>query len=209
MEDFCGDIYLNLPEEANMQLPNPTLLNYYNDLNQRTFWIDEEIGDQYQELVQYIIRINREDSLIPSESRKPIKLMIISPGGSLEITEELVSMIELSITPIYGYALGQVASGASMIYLACHKKFALPNAYFLIHKGSASNIGGDFNQIEAFMEDYSKQINEMVEFYKTHTTFDENEIVTRMKGADWYVRINEALEKGIVDELITDISIMF
>ena len=58
------------------------------------------------------------------------------------------------------------------------------------------------------MEDYNKQIEKMVGFYKTHTSFEEGLIEKKMNGADWYVYINEALENGIVDEIIEDIDVM-
>lgn len=207
MEDITN-LFLNLSREANLQLADPELVAYYTDLQERVLWLTGEIDESWTEVVQHIVRINREDKELPVEKRKPIKLMILSGGGSLEITDELVNIIELSKTPVYGYGLGIVASGASMVYLACHKRFALKNTYFIIHKGSANNIGGDYAQIAAYMEDYNKQIEKMVGFYKTHTSFEEGLIEKKMNGADWYVYINEALENGIVDEIIEDIDVM-
>ena len=207
MEDVTN-LYLNLPQEANLQLADPELVTFYTDLRERTLWLFGEIDDGWNEVVQLIVRFNREDKGLPIEKRKPIKLMILSGGGSLEITDELVNIIELSKTPIYGFGLGMVASGASMIYLACHKRFALKNTYFIIHKGSANNIGGDYAQIAAYMKDYDKQIEKMVQFYKTHTTFKEEIIEQKMSGADWYVYVDEALKNGIVDELISNIDMM-
>lgn len=206
--DKITNLFVGLPNAANLQLADPELLAFYTDLKERTFWLIGEIDDGWEDIVQHIIRINREDHGLAIDERKPIKLMILSEGGSLEISDELVNIIELSKTPIYGFGLGMVASGASMVYLACHKRFALSNTYFIIHKGSANNIGGDYAQIAAYMEDYNKQIEKMVKFYKTHTTFPAEMIEEKMSGADWYVYVNEALENGIVNELITDIDVM-
>lgn len=79
----------------------------------------------------------------------------------MEVAKVLCEIIRLSKTPVYTIAIGITASAASMIYLAGHKRFATNNAYFLFHHGSCSNIGGDYNQVEQFMEDYKKQIEEL------------------------------------------------
>jgi ATP-dependent protease ClpP protease subunit len=114
----------------------------------------------------------------------------------------------MSKTPIYGLALGVVASGASIIYLSCHKKFALPNSCFLLHKGSCSGVSGTYDEIVAFARDYEIQIETLMKFYIQKTKYTQEEIAENIQ-TDWYIRIDEALEKGIVDEIIKDISIFF
>lgn len=47
----------------------------------------------------------------------------------------------------------------------------------------------------------------MMEFYQTHTKFTKAEIENNM-GTDWYVRLDTALEKGMVDELVTDLEVL-
>jgi len=61
------------------------------------------------------------------------------------VGEILTSVIKLSRTPVYGIALGMVASAASIVYLGCHRRYALPNAYFILHRGSCEGIGGSYN----------------------------------------------------------------
>lgn len=184
--------------------PNPSWVKYYEELDDRVYWLIDEVDDDLLYLVDKIFRWNREDKDIPIEERKPIKLYINSPGGSLDIEETLVSVIQLSKTPVYGIALGMVASAASLIYLACHKKFALPNAYFILHKGSTSGMSGNFNDIQAAMNDYKKQVEKMIEFYISNTKYTEEEIRTNIDN-DWYVRDEDIIKFGLVDEIVTDI----
>lgn len=200
--------FFQVPEEANLSLADPSLLDYYYDRNARTFWLLGEIDDSWNTFSQQIIRINREDVGIPVDERKPIKFIIASGGGSAEITDDLVNLISISKTPIYGYGLGMIASGASMIFLACHKKYALKNAYFIIHKGGVDNVGGDYIQLAAFMKNYDRDVEKVVNFYKTHTSFEGKYIEDKMNGADWYVYLDEAIEHGMVDEVIEDIEVM-
>ena len=41
-----------------------------------------------------------------------------------------------------------------------------------------------------------------------HTTYTKEEIVNKIDG-EWYVRKDEAVEKGIAHEVINDISMLF
>lgn len=195
-----------IPEIANHQLPDASLLQFYNDLENRIYWIDDEINTYSYDLIQYILKWNREDKDIPISERKPIRLIFCSPGGDLDVEEAIVSIINLSKTPIYGIAISCVASAASLIYLSCHKKYALPNAYWILHRGSC-NISGTYDQVMAAMEDYALQVEKMMEFYQAHTKFTKAEIENNM-GTDWYVRLDTALEKGMVDELVTDLEVL-
>lgn len=204
----CYQIQLPaIPNGANLQLADPSLLNYYHDLENRIYWLNDEISCYTFDLVQYITRWNMEDKGIPVADRKPIRIIIDCAGGALSVSETLSNIIKLSKTPIYGIALGFVASGASVIYLSCHKKFALPNTVFVLHKGSCSGVSGTYDEIVSFARDYEKQIETLMTFYIEHTKYTEEEIVENIQS-DWYIRMEEAIEKGLVDELITDIDIL-
>lgn len=193
--------------DANLQLAAPSLVHYYHDFNNRCLWLDSEIGEDNFDIVQSIIRWNQDDKDIPIDERKPIKIFFHSPGGSLDVGEILTSVIKLSRTPIYGVALGMVASAASIIYLGCHKRYALPNAYFILHRGSCEGIGGNYNEVQAAMEDYRLQISRMEKFYIENTTYPEEVIKSKIQ-TDWYIHCDEAMKYGIVTELVQDIDVL-
>lgn len=203
------NIYVQLPKGLeNLSLPDPALVNYYTDLENRTYWLNDEIGSDTLDLVQYIYKWNREDKGKAVEKRKPIHIIIDCGGGSLSVSETLSNVIKLSKTPVYGIALGYVASGASVVYLSCHKKLALPNAVFVLHKGSCSGVSGTYDEIVAFAKDYEKQMETLIGFYIDNTGYTEEEIIENIQ-TDWYIRKDEALEKGLVDEIISDIDVFF
>lgn len=195
-----------LPDNATLQLADPSLVNFYTDLDNRIYWLSDEINNYTFDLVQYIIRWNREDKNIPVDERKPIRIIIDCPGGHLSVSETVSNIIKMSKTPVYGIALGYVASGASVIYLSCHKKFALSNSVFVLHKGSCSGVSGTYDEIVAFARDYEKQMEVLINFYIDNTKYTEEEIEENIQ-TDWYIRTEEALQKGIVDELVTNIDI--
>lgn len=199
-QDFIDALF---GADANLQLADPSLVQYYHDLANRSIWIDSEINASTLDIVSKIIRWNREDKGKPIDERKPIKLFFLSPGGDLEIEEAVVSTIRLSQTPVWGIAMGMVASAASLIYLSCHKRFALPNAYLIIHQGSAQ-MGGNYDQMVAAMKDYEEQIERMTRFYIENTDYTEEEIRANIK-TDWYVRGEELLERKLITNWVSTI----
>ena len=138
--------------------------------------------------------------------RVPIKILFDSQGGDLDAQAAICSIIELSKTPIIGIAIGLVASAASTIFLSCHVRLALKSSYFILHKGSAA-LQGDFENIMNSLDDYKKEVEKMVSFIIERSTYTREEVEEHIKK-DWYVRAPQALEKGLVDEIINDINVL-
>ena len=207
MEDLINVL---IPKSANpnLALPDPELLTVYRGVENRVIWILDEIDATAFDWAELIIEYNRQDALIEPNHRKPIRLMIASPGGSLECANMLIDVISMSLTPVYAVAMGMCASAASMIYLACHKRYALSSASFLFHKGSCSGIDGTFDQVQNFMEQYRKEVEKLVVFYKSHTNYDPEVIEDKLNHGDWYIDLKEALDKNVVNSIATDIEIL-
>lgn len=203
-----SNIFFELSKEANLQLADPELVRFYRDYGNRVIQINDEINEDTLSVIDDILAWNKEDYGLEPEERKPIRLMFNSVGGSLDVQDSICSIIKLSKTPVYGYAIGMVASAASLIYLTCHKKFALPAAYFVLHRGSVSNVSGNFNDVINMISDYQKQVEKMVNYIISNSDYTQEEVEANIE-ADWYVRVDEALEKGIVDEIVTDIDVFF
>ncbi|MBE5927598.1 MAG: ATP-dependent Clp protease proteolytic subunit [Lachnospiraceae bacterium] len=192
----------------NLSLPAPELITFYKNLENRVIWLDSEVDDLYLEYARYIIDFNREDKDIAIEERKPIKLMIMSPGGSLAINNAMIDLIKMSKTPVYGYNMGTADSAACFMFMACHKRFAMPKASFLLHKGSTTNMSGTYDQVAAEMDEYERLISELALFILEHSSISE-ETLTQNLGGEWYVTAKQACEEyGFVDEIVTDINVL-
>lgn len=204
----CANIII--PKEiANQQLPDPELRNYYVDLENRIFWLDEEVTPYLLELIKYIIRWNAEDEKwnVPVEDRLPIRIFFFSPGGDLDINYSLIDTIKMSKTPVIGINIGQCASAAAYIFLSCHKRYMLPHAYFILHQGGGT-LSGTFEQICAQMRDYQEQVEELASFVLEHTSYTEEAVDEKIVG-EWYIRKDEALENGVVHGIVDNISMLF
>ena len=102
----------------NLHLPDPSLLQFYKNYDNRIIWIDDEITEMTLEYAKMIMQWNFEDKQnnIPIEERKPIKILFFSPGGSLEVNNSLVDTITLSETKVIGINVGVAASSGCFIY---------------------------------------------------------------------------------------------
>ena len=122
----------------NLQLPDPSLLQFYKNYENRIIWIDDEITEMTLEYAKMIMQWNFDDKKnnIPVDKRKPIKVIFFSPGGDLAVNNCLIDTIQLSMTKVIGINVGVAASSGCFIYLACHERYTFPTAEFLIHKGA-------------------------------------------------------------------------
>ena len=190
----------------NLNLPAPELVQFYEDLDNRTIWIQGEIDGSLLDLHSKIMKWNAEDKDVAIENRIPIKLFIFSPGGDLAVTMNTVSMIRLSKTPVYTYNMGECFSGAFVLLIAGHKRFALPYSSAMCHSGSGL-VGGTYQQTDNAMKDYKAQVEVMKQFILERTTIPPKMLNKKM-GDDWYLSLDEQLANGVVDEVVEDMSVL-
>ena len=186
----------------NLNLPNPDLLSMYQNYENRVIWLDTEVDDSWLLYAKWIIKWNEEDKGIPEQDRKPIKLFFYSPGGDLDINNMLIDIIKLSKTKIQGVAVGIVCSAACFIYMACHERFALPHAEFLLHSGSAEGISGTAQQIEAYNAQYKKKIKQLKEYLYDY--IPKKTVDAKMRG-EWFFDSKEAVELGVAHKIISSL----
>lgn len=134
-----------IPQNAeNLQLPDPSLLQFYKNYENRILWIDDEITTMTLEYAKMIMQWNFEDKQnnVPKESRTPIKVIFFSPGGDLEVNNCLVDTIQLSETPVIGINVGMAASSGCFIFLHVIRDihFQLPSSLFIRELDSLQGI---------------------------------------------------------------------
>lgn len=196
-------LQVNIPKSVeNMQLPDPELLSYYRDLDNRVLWLDTEVDETCLDLVKKILDWNRED--LQAQNPTPIKIFFFSPGGELDVNNALIDVIKLSRTPIYGYNIGRCYSAAAYIFLACHKRYGLSSAQFLLHQGSGQ-FQGTYQEILPQVMAYQEQISELATFVSERTAYTPDEIAENIVS-DWYISTEEGLEKGVYHAIVEDIN---
>ncbi len=204
MDGFTIDV--PIPESLeNLQLPAPELLNTYCLNEYRIIYIDYDIDISILQVQRQIILYNLQDkeSNVPVEERKPIKILIDSPGGYLSETMSLIAVIEQSETPIWTFNIAEAYSGGSMILISGHKRFALPYSKALVHTGSGG-LSGTHEQVMAQSKKYEKEVKVMGDFICSHTKID-SKLYSKNKAKEWYLDTEEQLKYGLVDEVVTNL----
>ena len=188
----------------NLQLPDPELLMYYKNLDDRIIWLDSEVDGTWLTYEKQILLWNKEDkdANIPPKDRKPIKLFFYSYGGSLDINYSFIDVIETSVTPIIGINMGQACSAACFIYLACKKRYAMPHSSFLIHQGGVDGgFNGTYEQVVAAIMEYQRQMEVLAKYIMEHTKISAEEMEQNF-STDWYLTAEEAVKKGVANKII-------
>lgn len=189
----------------NSILPCVDEVNVWKLAENRVFYLDYDIDETVFEIQRAIINFNIEDSELDVDNRVPIKILIDSPGGNLDETMALASTITMSKTPVYTINVGIAYSGAGVILMAGHKRFAFPYSRALIHTGSGC-LTGTFEQTETAQKNYKKQVDEMGKFILSHSSIDDK-TYKKYKNQDWYLDSSEQIKYGITDEILTSLDI--
>lgn len=196
---------LEIPKSAeNLQLPDPDLLEFYKDSENRIFWIDGEIDDTTLNVVKTIMRINLEDDRLKlsSEERVPIKIFIDTNGGDVQVMWILVNAIKISKTPVHTIVYCTALSAGAHILAAGHKRFAFPGATILVHSGGVG-YQGTVEQVESAKKYYDSLGKKANDKLLGDTTISPKDL--KKKGAsDWYLSAEEALANGMIDKIIDD-----
>ena len=201
---MANDLCIEIPRNAeNLSLPSPELVNFYKEIERRTLWLDDEIDINCLEIERYILNFNKEDVGMPVEERAPIKLMFFTPGGSIDVNNSLIALIQMSKTPVWGVNMGVAHSAGAFVYLACQYRLAMPGSVFLLHQGSAE-LSGTHGQVEQITNEYKRQIAELVEYVGRRTKIPKAKLAREIKR-EWFVEAKEALSLGICDKIVDSI----
>lgn len=198
------NVLLSIPTSvANLQLPDPDLRDFYKDEQDRIFWVTTEINDSLLDLVKMIIKCNKEDKGKPVEERTPIKVFIDSPGGDVCALWTTIKAIEISKTPVHTINYCTAFSAAADLLASGHKRYALPGTSVMVHSGSCM-FGGTMEQAENMKKHFDKLGKKVTDYFLAHTKVDPKTFKKKAPG-DWYMDEEDALQNGLIDEIVTDL----
>ena len=168
-------------------------------LRQRIIILGTPINDQIANLtVAQLLYLASEDA------QKPIRLYINSPGGHVYAGMAIYDTIQQVECPVSTVAVGFTASFGTVLLAAGTKgmRYALPNATVHMHQplggaqGQASDIEIQANEILRLRE----SINQILSFHTGQSAEQIEEDFDR----DRYMTAEEAMEYGLVDEVLTN-----
>lgn len=209
MDELMNGLLVGIPEStANLQLPDPTLRQFYLDEQDRIFWVDSQIGEETLELVKMIIRCNKEDKGKPASDRKPITVMIDSPGGSVEVLLSIIKAISISTTPVRTVCYCTAYSAAADLLASGHEgmRYCMPGTSIMMHSGSCA-YQGTASQVDAAKKFYDAMGKKITDHIYARTNIDAK--TQRKMKDDYYMTDEDALKLGIIDKIIDNFDELF
>jgi ATP-dependent Clp protease protease subunit len=142
---------------------------------------------------------------LDSQSEKPIKLFINTPGGSADDGFAIHDLIRFVKAPVLNICVGLNASAGSLILLAVPKerRLALPNARIMIHQPSGGGRGR-VTDIEITADEILKlraRANELI----ARETGNSLEKVERDTDRDCWLSAEESKSYGLVSRVVNSL----
>lgn len=140
---------------------------------------------------------------LSQKSSKPIKLLINSPGGSVEDGQAVVDAILTSKAPIITVAMGKAMSAAFDIFLAGDYRVVYPNTVLMCHSGSAVLEKQTLPQINAEAELHKVYFERWAKWYASRSKISEKDWYTLLNtGLNRYFFPEESLKVGLTHEIV-------
>jgi ATP-dependent Clp protease, protease subunit len=168
-------------------------------LNQRVLVLDGVLDDDNGTLLTtQLLTLAAED---PGAG---IALWINSPGGSVPSMLAIRDVMRLVPCEVSTLALGLACSAGQFLLSAGAKgkRFALPHARILMHRGSAG-IGGSAADIEVQADDLRHMVDTVLGLIADDTGQPVERIFEDSLHDHWYTA-EQARDYGFIDEIIAD-----
>jgi ATP-dependent Clp protease protease subunit len=166
-------------------------------LKERIIFIGTPMDDEISNLI-----IAQMLFLASEDSEKDINIYINSPGGVVTAGLAIYDTMQYLKCPITTICIGQAASMGAMLLAAGSKgkRYALPNARIMIHQ-PLGGAQGQATDIEIQTKEIMRVKKLLNEILAKHTGQPLAKI-EKDTDRDFYMSAQEALEYGIVDEVI-------
>ena len=143
------------------------------------------------------------------DPERPISIYINSPGGSFTALTAIYDTMRYIKPDVQTICLGQAASAAAVILAAGTKgkRLALPNSRILIHQPSMSGDGsyGQSSDLEIQAREIMR-IRTLMEQMLAENTGQPVDKISRDVERDKFLTAQEAVEYGIIDDILTSLS---
>ncbi len=172
---------------------------YSRLLKERIIFVHGPVDDGMASLVvAQLLFLEKEDA------DKDIDMYINSPGGSVTAGLAIYDTMQLIKPDVATICAGMAASMGSILLTggAPGKRYALPYAKMLIHQPWVSQVGGQATDVEIHARDLIATRRSLAGIYE-QTTKKPIETVLKDIERDYYMTSQEALEYGLIDQIIS------
>ncbi len=140
------------------------------------------------------------------DPERPISIYLNSPGGSYTALTAIYDTMRYIKPDVQTVCLGQAASAAAVLLAAGTKgkRLALPNSRILIHQPAAEGNYGQSSDLEIQAKEIMR-IRTQMEGMLAESTGQPIEKVSLDIERDKFLTAQEAVEYGIVDDILTSL----
>ena len=167
-------------------------------LRERIIFLGTPIGDQISNLiVAQLLYLEREDP------DKDISLYINTPGGVISSGLAIYDTIQLIKPDVSTICVGLAASMGTVLLCAGTngKRYALPNSTIHMHQ-PMGGAQGQATDIEIAAREILR-MQDMIRQIISHHTGQPYDRVARDTDRDYYLNAEQAMEYGIIDEVLS------
>ena len=170
---------------------------YSRLLEDRIVFIGTPIDDHVANLViAQLLFLQKENK------NQDINMFLNTPGGSVTAGLAIYDTMQFVQCPVATYCIGQAASMGAVLLAAGSKgkRHALPHARIMIHQ-PWGGVAGTAADISIQAEEILRMKQTLTEILAQHAGQDV-ERVARDSDRDFFMSAREALEYGLVDEIV-------
>lgn len=170
---------------------------YSRLLRDRIIFLGDQITDHISNvIVAQLLFLESEDPT------KDISLYINSPGGSVTAGLAIYDTMQYINSEVQTICLGQAASMAALLLSAGTKgkRSILPSARVMIHQ-PWGGVGGQVSDIQIHAKELLRVKKLSVDYFAHHTG-KPVEIIASDIERDYFFTADEALEYGLVDNIM-------
>lgn len=158
-----------------------------------------EVTDELAEsITAQLLYLEAEDK------EKPITMIISGPGGSVIAGLSIIDTMNMIACPISTLVSGEVASMDAMIALSGTKgsRKIMPHARFMLHSVSSA-MKANVHDMKISLEETIKLQDMMMEMISSATGKDIEQVKKDCER-DFWMSADEAIEYGVVDEIVKE-----
>lgn len=171
-------------------------------LSDRIIFLGEEVNDTTASLVvAQMLFLEAEDP------KKDIQFYINSPGGSITAGFAIYDTMQYIKCDVSTICLGLAASFGAFLLAGGTKgkRYALPNTEIMIHQPAigGNGVSGQATEIE-IVSGHMQKTKQRLSHILAENTGKTIEEITRDTERDNFMTAEEALEYGLIDEIIKE-----
>ena len=137
------------------------------------------------------------------DPEKDIQLYINSPGGAITAGMAIYDTMQFLTSAVSTICIGQAASMAAVLLAAGKKgkRFALPHSRIMLHQ-PLGGLGGQATDIEIAAREILFMKTQLLEVLAKHTGLTAEKVRSDTER-DFFLRPTQAMEYGLIDQIVT------